>query len=92
MEGEESLSGQLEAVVRLQLAFGEVDEDAFLQIEQLENGQGSLALPRERNWAQGCQRATSTTVSELLGGWLGSAESRSARRLRFANCRVCMIQ
>jgi hypothetical protein len=38
VEGEESLSGQVEAVVRLQLAFGDVDEDVFLEIEQLENG------------------------------------------------------
>ena len=45
VEGEEALSGQEEAVVGLQLAFGDVDEDAFLDIEQLENGQGvSLAV------------------------------------------------
>ena len=45
MEGEEPLSRQVEAVVRLQLAFGNVDEDLFLEIEQLENGQGvSLAV------------------------------------------------
>jgi len=45
VEGEESLSGEVEAVVRLQLAFGDVDEDVFLEIEQLENGQGvSLAV------------------------------------------------
>ncbi len=47
VEGEESLSGQVEAVVGLQLAVGDVDEDPFLEIEQLEDGQGvSLAVDR----------------------------------------------
>ena len=48
MEGQESLPSQVEAVVGLQLAFGDVDEDVFLEIEQLEYGQRvSLALSTE---------------------------------------------
>ena len=47
VEGQEPLAGQVEAVVGLQLAVGDVDEDLFLEIEQLENGQGvSLAVDR----------------------------------------------
>ena len=47
VEGEEALAGQVEAVVRLQLAFDDVDEDAFLEIEQLENGQRVSSLSTE---------------------------------------------
>jgi hypothetical protein len=39
VEGQEPLAGEVEAVVRLQLAVGNVDEDPLLEIEQLENGQ-----------------------------------------------------
>jgi hypothetical protein len=38
MERQEPLTRQVEAVVGLQLAAGDVDEDQFLEIEQLENG------------------------------------------------------
>jgi hypothetical protein len=45
VEGQEPLAGQLEAVVGPQLAVGDEDEDLFLEIEQLQNGQGvSLAV------------------------------------------------
>ena len=40
VESQEPLTGQIEAVVGLQLAVGDVDEDPFLEIEQLEHGQG----------------------------------------------------
>ena len=47
MESQEALAGQVEAVVGLQVAVGDVDEDPFLEIEQLENGQRvSLAVDR----------------------------------------------
>ena len=39
MEGQELLTGQVEAVVGPQLSVGDVDEDLFLEIEQLEDGQ-----------------------------------------------------
>jgi hypothetical protein len=39
VEGQEPLTGEVEAVVGLQLAVDEVDEDLFLKIEQLQNGQ-----------------------------------------------------
>src|SRR4051812_43251280 len=42
---QEPLARQVEAVVGPQLAVGDEDEDPFLEIEQLENGQGvSLAV------------------------------------------------
>jgi hypothetical protein len=45
VESQEPLAGQVEAVVGPQLAVDDVDEDLFLEIEQLENGQGvSLAV------------------------------------------------
>src|SRR5688500_5233447 len=45
VERQEALAGQVEAVVGSQLVVGDVDEDVFLEIEQLENGQGvSLAV------------------------------------------------
>ena len=58
MEGQEPLTGQVEAVVGLQLAVGDVDEDAFLEIEQLDDGQGvSVAVDRAqvvaRKWEVG---------------------------------------
>jgi hypothetical protein len=40
VKGQESLPGQVEAVLGLQFAVGDVDEDPLLEIEQLENGQG----------------------------------------------------
>ncbi len=40
MESQEPLTRQEEAVVGPQLAVGHVDIDPFLEIEQLENGQG----------------------------------------------------
>jgi hypothetical protein len=45
MESKEPLTGEEEAVVGPQFPVGDVDEDLFLEIEQLENGQGvSLAV------------------------------------------------
>ena len=35
VEGQEALAGQVEAVVGLQLAVGDIDEDPLLEIEQL---------------------------------------------------------
>jgi hypothetical protein len=47
VEGEEPLAGEVEAVVGLQLAVGDVDVDPLPEIEQLEDGQGvSLAVDR----------------------------------------------
>jgi hypothetical protein len=40
VEGQEPLTGQVEAVFGLQLAVGDVDEDPLLEIEQLEHGHG----------------------------------------------------
>ena len=39
-EGQEALPGEVEAVVGPQLAVADVDVDLFLEIEQLEDGQG----------------------------------------------------
>jgi hypothetical protein len=69
VEGEESLAGKVEAVVCLQLAFCDVDEDAFLEVEQLENGQCvSLAregiAPGSRTWDD--RAASATRRSEWL--------------------------
>ena len=47
MESQEPLAGQEEAVIGPQLAFGHIDEDPFLEIEQLENGQGVCSLSTE---------------------------------------------
>ena len=45
VESQEPLAGQVEAVVGFQFAVGDIDEDPFLEIEQLENRQGvSLAV------------------------------------------------
>jgi hypothetical protein len=38
VQGQEWLTGEVEAVVGLQLAVGEVDEDPFVEIEELEDG------------------------------------------------------
>jgi hypothetical protein len=44
-ESQEPLAGEVEAVVGSQFAVGDIDEDPFLEIEQLENRQGvSLAV------------------------------------------------
>jgi hypothetical protein len=59
-EGEESLSGQVKAVVCLQLAYGDVDEDVFLEIEQLESGQGvSLTVDGAQLVARKCELGSS---------------------------------
>jgi hypothetical protein len=73
VEGEESLSGQVEAVVCLQLAFGDVDEDAFLEIEQFENGQGvSLAVDGAQVVARKCELASRRQYKVVLTGFWGS--------------------
>jgi len=38
VESQEALAGEVEAVVGLQLAVGDVDEDPFVEIEELEDG------------------------------------------------------
>jgi hypothetical protein len=54
VESQEALAGQVEAVVGSQLAVGDVDEDLFLEIEQLEDCEGvsvavdgTQVVPRE---------------------------------------------
>jgi hypothetical protein len=47
VERQEPLAGQGEAVFGPQFAVGDVDEDSFLEIEQLEHGQGVSSLSTE---------------------------------------------
>jgi hypothetical protein len=56
VERQESLTGEVEAVVGPQLAVGEVDEDLFLEIRQLEDCQGvSLAVDGAQVVARECE-------------------------------------
>src|SRR5688572_8283430 len=72
VEGEESLSRQVEAVLRLQLAIGDVHEDVFLEIEQLENGQGvSLAVDGAQVVARKCELGSRRQYEVVLPGVLG---------------------
>src|SRR4051794_15211022 len=72
MEGEESLSGEVEAVVCFQRAFGDVDEDAFLEIEQLENGKGvSLAVDGAQVVARKFELRSRRQLEVVLAGVLG---------------------
>jgi hypothetical protein len=51
VESQEPLAGEVEAVVGPQLAVGEVHENLFLEIEQLENGEGvALAVDGAQVW------------------------------------------
>ena len=59
MESKEPLTGEEEAVVGPQFPVGDVDEDLFLEIEQLENGQGvSLAVDGAQVVARVCELAS----------------------------------
>jgi hypothetical protein len=72
VESQEPLSGQVEAVVCLQLAFGDVDEDVLLEIEQLENGQGvSLAVDGAQVVARKRELGSRRQYEVVLTGVLG---------------------
>jgi hypothetical protein len=58
VEGQEPLARQVEAVVGPQFAVGDEDEDLFLEIEQLENGEGvTLAVDGAQVVAPGNSRS-----------------------------------
>src|SRR3954464_3942786 len=69
VEGQEPLTGQVEAVVGLQLAVGNVDEDLLPEIEQLEHGQRvPLAVYGAQVVARGCELGSRLQDEVVLAG------------------------
>ena len=72
VESQEPLAGEVEAVVGPQLAVGDIDEDPFLEIEQLENGQGvSLAVDRAQVVARELELGARGQHEVVLPGVVG---------------------
>jgi hypothetical protein len=77
VEGQEPLTGQVEAVVGPQLAVGDVDEDLLLEIEQLENGQGvSLAVDGAQVVARECELGSRRSVGDRAARRSGIAQKQ----------------